>query len=160
GGLERVLQVLRRDVLAAGGDDDVLLAVGERQEAVRVELAHVAGAEPPVWPEHLPRGLRILVVAGEDRRRADEHLAVLGEAVLEREAAPEALAAPARHARAPADVERPAREPAPRAAQLVEARGDRRVDLLVHARHAREDGRAHRLERLANAVGIRAEGGR
>ena len=46
--LEHVLDVLRRDVLAAGGDDDVLLAVGDAEEAVGVELADVAGAEPAV----------------------------------------------------------------------------------------------------------------
>src|SRR5205807_1278307 len=47
-GLERVLEVLRRDVLAARRDDDVLLPVGEGQEALRVELTHVPGAQPAV----------------------------------------------------------------------------------------------------------------
>src|SRR5207237_10405563 len=67
----------------------------------------------------------------------------VGEPVLERKAAAQALAALARHARAAPDAERPVRDSAPRAAQLVEVPGDRRVDLLVHARHAGEDGRAH-----------------
>jgi hypothetical protein len=44
--LERVLEVLRRDVLPARGDEDVLLAVGDREEAVLVEVADVAGAQP------------------------------------------------------------------------------------------------------------------
>src|SRR5258708_17433112 len=35
-GLERVLEVLRRDVLAAGGGDEVLLPVGDLEEAVLV----------------------------------------------------------------------------------------------------------------------------
>ena len=43
--LELVLEVLRRDVLAARRDDDVLLAVGDLDEAVRVDLGDVAGAE-------------------------------------------------------------------------------------------------------------------
>ena len=38
-GLEEVLDVLRRDVHAAGGDDEVLLAVGDEQEAVLVDRA-------------------------------------------------------------------------------------------------------------------------
>ena len=61
--LERVLEVLRRDVLAAGGDDDVLLAVGDLQEAVRVDLADVAGAEPAVVGERGRGRLGILEVA-------------------------------------------------------------------------------------------------
>jgi hypothetical protein len=40
--LEVVLQVRRREVLAARGDDDVLLPAGDLQEAVFVELADVA----------------------------------------------------------------------------------------------------------------------
>ena len=66
-GLQRVLEVLRRHVLAAGGDDDVLLAVGDRQEAVLVDRPDVAGAEPPVARQHLARRLLVLVVAREDR---------------------------------------------------------------------------------------------
>ena len=45
--LELALEVLRRDVLAARGDEQLLLAVGHAQEAVRVDLAHVAGVDPP-----------------------------------------------------------------------------------------------------------------
>ena len=41
--LQLVLEVLRRDVLAAGGDDDVLLAVGDHEEAVVVDVPDVAG---------------------------------------------------------------------------------------------------------------------
>src|SRR5207248_834846 len=67
----------------AGGDDDVLLAVGEREEAVLAQVADVARAEPPVAGEYLACRLGILVVAGEDRRRADEHLAVVCEPQLD-----------------------------------------------------------------------------
>ena len=77
--LQRVLEVLRRDVLAAGGDDQVLLAVGDLQEAVRVDLADVAGPEPAVVGERGGRRLGILVVAAEDRVAPDEDLAVVVE---------------------------------------------------------------------------------
>ena len=77
--LQRVLEVLRRDVLAAGGDDQILLAVGDLQEAVRVDLAEVAGAEPAVVGEGRCRRLGILVVAAEDGVAAHEDLAVLVE---------------------------------------------------------------------------------
>ena len=43
-----VLQHRRRDVLAAGGDDQLLLAAGDPHEAVVVDLADVAGVEPAV----------------------------------------------------------------------------------------------------------------
>ena len=66
-------------VLAAGGDEDVLLAVDDLQEAVVGEAADVAGLEPAVVGEGLAGGLGILVVAGEDDRAAGEDLAVLGE---------------------------------------------------------------------------------
>src|SRR4029078_5756489 len=51
--LEVVLEVLRGDVLAAGCDEDVLLAVGDRDEPVLVDLGDVAGTEPAVLAEHL-----------------------------------------------------------------------------------------------------------
>jgi hypothetical protein len=41
GGLERVLEVLRGDILAACRDEDVLLAVGDVDEAVLVDRAHI-----------------------------------------------------------------------------------------------------------------------
>ena len=46
--LQLVLDVLRRDVLPAGGDEDVLLAVGDAQEAVVVDLPDVAGTQPAI----------------------------------------------------------------------------------------------------------------
>src|SRR5436190_16221301 len=81
--LERVLEILRRDVLAAGGDEDVLLAVGDRQEAVVVEMADVARAKPPVRSQSLLRGLLVLVVTGEDRVGPDQYLAVVGDAQID-----------------------------------------------------------------------------
>ena len=80
--LERVLEILRRDVLAAGRDDQVLLPVGDLQVAVLVDLADVPGAEPAVVGERGGGRLRILVVAGEDGVAADEDLAVAVEVDL------------------------------------------------------------------------------
>src|SRR4051812_9321696 len=82
-GLERVLEVLRRDVLASRGHKDVLLAVGDPDEAVLVDFPEVAGAQPAVLAEHLARCLLVLVVAGEDRLAPDQQLAVLVGAHLE-----------------------------------------------------------------------------
>ena len=48
---QRVLDVRRRDVLTARGDDDLLDASGDTQEAVVVELAEVAGVKPAVAVE-------------------------------------------------------------------------------------------------------------
>ena len=64
--LQLVLEVLRRDVLAAGGDDDVLLAVGDHEEAVVVEVADVAGVHEAFVVEHLARSPR---GRGSSRRR-------------------------------------------------------------------------------------------
>ena len=46
--LQLALEVLGGDVLARGGDDEVLLAVGNEQETVLVEMADVAGGQPAV----------------------------------------------------------------------------------------------------------------
>ena len=72
------LDVRRGDVLAAGGDDDVLLAAGDLEEAVGVDLADVAGVEPAV-DERLAGRLVVLVVALEDVRPAHQDLAVVGD---------------------------------------------------------------------------------
>ena len=59
--LEPALEVLRRDVLAAGGDQQLLPAVRHAQEAVGVDLADVARAEPALGVERLlasPAGSR------------------------------------------------------------------------------------------------------
>ena len=56
--LEHALDVARRDVLAAGGLDEVLLAVGDLQEAVGVDLTDVAGLEEAVGGEAVRRSPR------------------------------------------------------------------------------------------------------
>ena len=73
-----VLQHRRGDVLAPGGDDDVLLPAGHPQVAVVVELTQVAGVQPAVGVDHLGgRGL-VVPVTGEDVRPGHEDLAVVG----------------------------------------------------------------------------------
>src|SRR5207253_1007112 len=82
-GLERVLQILRSDVLAARGDENVLLAIGDRQEAVLVDVSDVPRAKPPVPRKNLSRGVLVLVVAREVRLALDQHLAVLRDPQLD-----------------------------------------------------------------------------
>ena len=65
------------DVLAAGGDDDLLLPTCDAQEAVRVELTDVAGAEPSVLFRRLRRGNLVAPVAREHLRSRDDDLAVV-----------------------------------------------------------------------------------
>ena len=80
--LEVVLQVRRRQVLAARGDDDVLLAAGDEQEAVLVDAAEVAGVQPAVL-DRAERRVVVLVVALEDVRALEQHLAVVADPDLE-----------------------------------------------------------------------------
>ena len=68
------------DVLAAGGDDDVLLAAGYRKPAVLIERAEVAGLEPAVGGERFGGLLGEIVIAAEHVRAAHLHLAVVRDA--------------------------------------------------------------------------------
>ena len=81
---EAQLDVGGRHVLAAGGDQDVLLAVDDLQEAVVGEAADVAGLEPAVLGERRGGGGRVLVVAGEHAGAARQDLAVVGQLQLDR----------------------------------------------------------------------------
>src|SRR5436190_1369946 len=81
--LQRVLEVLRRDVLPTGRHEDVLLPVGDREKAVLVEVAEIARAQPAVAREDFPRGPLVLEVAGEVGVSLDQHLAVVGDAQLD-----------------------------------------------------------------------------
>jgi len=67
------------DVLPPGRDDDLLLAAGDGEVTVRVQVADVAGVEPPV-SDGLGGGLGVVVVALEDADTLDEDLAVLRDA--------------------------------------------------------------------------------
>ena len=80
--LEVVLEVRRREVLAARRDDDVLLAAGDLEVAVLVELAEVAGVQPAVL-DRAERRVVVLVVALEDVRAPDQDLAVVGDPDLD-----------------------------------------------------------------------------
>ena len=83
GGPEGRLHTLRRHVLPVGGHDDVLLAVRDRQEAVAVEEPDVAGAEPALVVEDLPRLGLVQVVAGEHVLAPDQDLPVRGDPHLD-----------------------------------------------------------------------------
>src|SRR6476661_285497 len=81
--LEARLDLGRRDVLAAGGLEDVLLAVGDVEEAALVDAPDVAGVEPAVLGQHLGGRLGVVVVAAHDAGALDEDLTVLvGDADL------------------------------------------------------------------------------
>ena len=79
---QAVLELGGGDVLASGGDDELLLASGDAQVAVLVEGADVAGAEPAVGGEGLGGGRGVVVVGGEDSDTADLDLLVLTDADL------------------------------------------------------------------------------
>ena len=64
--------------LPPGGDDDVLFAAGDLDEAVGVDLADVAGVQPAV-DDRLAGRLLVLVVPLEDVGALDEDLAVVGD---------------------------------------------------------------------------------
>src|SRR4051812_37268846 len=62
------------------GDDEFLLAAGDAEVAVRVELADVTGVEPAVALERLLGGLRVVEVAGEHVVALQQDFAVVGDA--------------------------------------------------------------------------------
>lgn len=68
-------EVGRRDIFAAGGDDEILLAPGDVQEAIGVEMAGVAGVKPAAGESASSR-LRIFGVTRENYWPFDEDLAV------------------------------------------------------------------------------------
>ena len=72
---QEVLDLYRIEVLAAG-DDDVLLAVHQIDETVRILHRHVAGKQPAV-AEHLAGRLLVLVVTGHHTGTLDGELADL-----------------------------------------------------------------------------------
>ena len=77
--LQLGLEVGRADVLPAGGDDELLLAVDDPQVALVVEHADVAGVQGAVRIEGLGGLLRVVEVAEEHVAAPDAHLAVVGE---------------------------------------------------------------------------------
>src|SRR4029453_7444881 len=78
------------DVLAPGGDDQLLLAIHDAQVAVVVEHADVARVEGAVGVEGVGGLGRVVQVAGEHVAAAAAHLAVVGQEHLDtRERAPD-----------------------------------------------------------------------
>ncbi len=63
--LELVFDGLRRNQLAARGLEQFLLAVGDIQKAVRIEMRDIAGFEPAFRIETLGIRRRFMPVAGE-----------------------------------------------------------------------------------------------
>src|SRR5204862_6674318 len=78
---EAKLDRLRRDVLADGRLEQRLLAVGDLQEAVAVDLSDVARGDPAV-DQRLGGGLRVLVIAEHVARALHEDLAVVRDLYL------------------------------------------------------------------------------
>src|SRR5829696_2969258 len=135
--LEVVLEVRGGEVLAARGDDDVLLAACDREEAVVVDLAEVAGMQPALVVEDLLGRLLVRPVAREDAGAAHEDLAVPRDRHLD---ALERLADGA-EAEVVGPVDRP--------------EADRlRHPVALHDRHAR------RVEELEDLLGDRRGAGR
>ena len=75
-GDQLVLDLLGVDVLAVREDDEVLLAAGDVEDVVLVQLAIVAGAEVAVVVEGVLGGSLVLVVAQHDVRASDADLAL------------------------------------------------------------------------------------
>src|SRR6185503_6401672 len=81
--LELVFEVLGREQRAVVQLADVFHAIDDLDMALRVEEARVAGAEPAVAVPRLRGGARVLVVLGEQPRRADQQLALRAEFELD-----------------------------------------------------------------------------
>src|SRR5215471_13363215 len=78
--LQEVFQILRRDILAASGDDEILLPVGDAQKAVVVDLANISGGKPPILQKYLGRLCWPLVIAFGNVGATGEDFPVEGEA--------------------------------------------------------------------------------
>ena len=70
----------RSDVLAAGGDEEVLAPAGDVHEAIVVDARQIACFEPAVCGEGIAGGGGVVVVADEHARPVDLQLAVVGHA--------------------------------------------------------------------------------
>src|SRR6266481_834892 len=81
-GLESVFDGLRRDEFAGRRLDQVLLAVGDEEIVVLVQVADVAGAEPAVLAEDFARSFKIFVVALHHTRAFDQDFSILSDSDL------------------------------------------------------------------------------
>ena len=74
---------LRRHFLPAGGHDQVLLTIGDLEEAVGVQLPDVTGVEPAVRIDRLAGRLRLVEVPLHDVRAAHQDLPIRGDLDLD-----------------------------------------------------------------------------
>ena len=81
-GQQQPLEIARHHFLAVGQHQQLLLAAGDLEKAVGVELAQVAGVQPAV-ADGLGRRRRVVPVALHDVRPARQHLAVGGDLHLD-----------------------------------------------------------------------------
>ncbi len=81
--LEEGFDVLRGDVLPARGDDDVLLAVRDPDETLRVDLGDVPRVEPAVGVDRRGGRLGVPVITPEESLAAEEELISLAQLRLD-----------------------------------------------------------------------------
>ena len=148
-----VLHRARRDILAAGRDNEVLLAAGDNELAVFINLTQVAGVVPAIL-EGLGRGFRIIPVTVEDDIALDADFAFLidaeGHATHRRANSADGLIHKVHRGRggdlgqAIALIDRDADAAVP--VQQVMAHGRATGNAVVHvAAHALADGGVHQL---------------
>ena len=77
--LELVLDELRSERGAVGELADIARPIDDDQMAAPVEIAGIAGPQPPVLGQRRAALLRLLVIAPEHAARAGQHLAVIGD---------------------------------------------------------------------------------
>src|SRR5665647_1146025 len=75
---QAVLKDRRGDVLASGSDQELLLATGDPQEPIVVQLSDVARMEPPVHDSVVGRVL-VVEVGRENAVSLDQDLSVVGD---------------------------------------------------------------------------------
>ena len=122
--------------LPGAGDDQLLLAVDDREEAVVVDRADVAAVQPAVVVEQGGGRLGPLVVARGRDRPAHQHLAVLGDA----------------RARCPGRARPTRAEP-----EVVRAAGGGGAAGLGHARRCRRSPARGPAKKRATSIGSGAE---
>src|SRR5499433_1848788 len=76
-GLERIFDRLRRNKFAGRSLEQILLAIGDEQVVVFVEVADVAGVEPTVFIDHFARRFGRFVVTLHHHRSANQDFAVI-----------------------------------------------------------------------------------
>ncbi len=75
-GDQGVLDILRGDILPAGSNDDVFLPVGQAQEPVIIDKAHIPCPEPTVRGKGLFGGIALIVISFHDLRACYDDLSV------------------------------------------------------------------------------------